>query len=313
MKKPNGYGSVYRLKDGKRRKPWVARKTVGWKDNGQPVYIFLGRFSTRLEAETALAAYNTKPYDRQATFGAVLDLWKERCLPSLSPGTQNVYASIYPRVAPLKNIPIAEIRLNQLQSIADHCTHAVGKSLKNLLGQVFALAVKHEILTPDRRDLVHYIELSQDKGKTLERRIFTAEEIVMVKEPEVKILLYTGLRVGELIALQPEDIHLEERWIYIRHSKTEAGIRTVPIAEKIVPCFQDLPSHLTYPHLHDTIKAYGGHRPHDTRHTFISLCADHHIDERITKAIVGHAGSGITETVYTHLNLQTLLDAVNTL
>ena len=30
MKLPNGYGSIYKL-SGKRRKPWIVRKTVGWK------------------------------------------------------------------------------------------------------------------------------------------------------------------------------------------------------------------------------------------------------------------------------------------
>ena len=32
MKLPNGFGSVYKL-SGKRRNPWVARKTTGWTFN----------------------------------------------------------------------------------------------------------------------------------------------------------------------------------------------------------------------------------------------------------------------------------------
>ena len=41
--------------------------------------------------------------------------------------------------------------------------------------------------------------------------------------------------------------------------------------------------------------------------------ADLGIDERVTKAIDGHAGSGITETVYTHIDLSVLKNAVNKL
>ena len=49
MKLPNGYGSVFKL-SGKRRKPWVARKTVGWKDNAHPIYEYLGYYEKREQA-----------------------------------------------------------------------------------------------------------------------------------------------------------------------------------------------------------------------------------------------------------------------
>ena len=52
------------------------------------------------------------------------------------------------------------------------------------------------------------------------------------------ILIYTGIRIGEFWNLKKEDVHLEERWFYVRESKTESGIREVPIAEKIVPFFE---------------------------------------------------------------------------
>lgn len=37
---------------------------------------------------------------------------------------------------------------------------------------------------------------------------------------------------------EKKDIHLDERWFYVKESKTDAGIREVPIAEKIVPFFE---------------------------------------------------------------------------
>lgn len=54
----------------------------------------------------------------------------------------------------------------------------------------------------------------------------------------ILILIYTGLRIGKLLDLKKEDIHLEERWFHVRESKTKSGIRDVPIAEKIVPFFE---------------------------------------------------------------------------
>ena len=57
MRLPNGYGSVYKL-SGNRRKPWAARKTVGFNDKGQPIYIYVGYYKTRGEALQGLAEYN---------------------------------------------------------------------------------------------------------------------------------------------------------------------------------------------------------------------------------------------------------------
>lgn len=53
------------------------------------------------------------------------------------------------------------------------------------------------------------------------------------------------------------------------------------------------------------------HRPHDTRHTCISMLAAAGVDERVIKKIVGHKGQGVTETVYTHFELAELKDAIN--
>ena len=55
------------------------------------------------------------------------------------------------------------------------------------------------------------------------------------------------------------------------------------------------------------------HKCHDTRHTTISLLTVAGVDERIIKKIVGHAGSSITENVYTHIDLKPLLEAINML
>ena len=58
----------------------------------------------------------------------------------------------------------------------------------------------------------------------------------------------------------------------------------------------------------------GAHKPHDTRHTFISLASNIGIDEIIIKRIVGHSSKdNITQEVYTHKTLQQYIDAVNRL
>lgn len=48
------------------------------------------------------------------------------------------------------------------------------------------------------------------------------------------------------------------------------------------------------------------HKPHDTRHTFITKAKNANINEYILKLIVGHEVQDITEKVYTHRTLDDL-------
>ena len=60
MKNPNGYGSGYKL-SGNRRRPWTARVTVGWTDDGKQKYKNIGYYEERSDAMIALAQYNNDP------------------------------------------------------------------------------------------------------------------------------------------------------------------------------------------------------------------------------------------------------------
>lgn len=312
MRRANGDGSVFKMK-GNRRRPYVARTTAGKNEKGFQTYNWIGYFATKKEAVAALENYNRKPYDTRATLGTIYEKWAAADLPDLRANSAQVYRSAWKHLKPLSSMRISEIHLDDLQRVISPLSHSVGASTKSLLSHLFGYAVRHEIITPDRFAIVSFIKVSQDRGKAVVRRIFTQKEISSVKEPLVKILLFTGLRASELLNLRAEDVHLSERWIYIREAKTAAGVRVVPIAEKIVDCFDAIPTSMNYQKLNYIMAHLYNHRPHDTRHTFISRCADLGIRPEITRAIVGHAGSGITETVYTHLDLAPLLEAVNKL
>ena len=312
MRRANGDGSVFKMK-GNRRRPYVARKTAGKNEKGFQVYNYIGYYATKKEAVEALEQYNRKPYDTRMSLKDMYNSWSETDLHDLRKNSQQIYKSAWKHLEPISTMKMAEIRLVDLQAIVTPLGRSVGNSVKTLLSHLFGYAVRHEVITADRFALVSFVKVSQDRGKVVERKVFTPEEIKRVTDPIVKILLYTGLRSGELLNLKAEDIHIKERWLYVRQSKTAAGVRVVPIAEKIVGCMNALPCDWTYQKLNYIMDHDYGHRPHDTRHTFISRMADLGVDERITKAIVGHAGSGVTETVYTHLNLKPLLKAVNKL
>ena len=124
---------------------------------------------------------------------------------------------------------------------------------------------------------------------------------------------------------------LEAKCFKIIEAKTAAGIRTVPIAEKVYPFFEywynlndceyllSTPEgeHFKYRNYYDSywsplMETLGmSHRPHDTRHTCISMLTVAGVSDKVIKKIVGHKGQGVTEIVYTHFEIEELIDAIN--
>lgn len=340
MKLPNGYGSIYKL-SGKRRRPWVARKTVGYSDKGHPIYAFIGYYEKRQEALEALAAYNANPYDlSSATFEDVYEKWSTEYFQTVSESSVKGTKAAFKLCGPVARMKIAEIKLVHLQKCVDESGKNAPtlKKLKVLFAQVFDYAVIHEIVTPDRRELVRYLDIAKaGNPNAMDRKPFSRKEINVLWKAEdewinvILMMIYSGVRIGELLDLKKEDVNLDERWFYIKAAKTQAGIREVPIAEKVVPFFRHWLSkdseylictpegnQMTYRNFTDCywdpkldVLGMKSHRPHDTRHTCITLLTAAGVDERIIKQIVGHKGQGVTQVVYTHLQLPEKLEAIN--
>lgn len=349
MKLPNGFGSVYKL-SGKRRNPWCARKTTGWtwneeKQKSFPIYEFIGYYPTRQDALTALVDYNKDPYDlhlNTITFEEVYEKWSDIHFEKVSDSNVKGYKASFRLCDGIKDMKFVEIKLDHLQKVVDESGKNTPtlKKLKIMFGLMYDYAVMHEIVSQDKRDMVRYVDISKaGNPNAYNRKPFSKKEVKMVWNAKdsntymtvILILIYTGLRIGELLDLEKKDVHLEERWFYVKESKTESGIREVPIAEKIVPFFEywmnrecdhlictpdDKP--FLYRNYYDSYwtplmehLGFVNHRPHDTRHTCVSLLTEAGVDERIIKKIVGHKGQGVTETVYTHLELPIKLEAIN--
>lgn len=89
MRLPNGYGSVVKM-SGKRRKPYMVRKTIGWhldETKGRQIQDFqiIGYAETRAEGLRMLAEYNQNPYDvnvAKVTFSEVYERWSKYKYPT---------------------------------------------------------------------------------------------------------------------------------------------------------------------------------------------------------------------------------------
>ena len=52
------------------------------------------------------------------------------------------------------------------------------------------------------------------------------------------MLIYSGVRISEILNLKREDVNLKEQYFDVKLSKTDNGIRRVPIADKVLPFFK---------------------------------------------------------------------------
>lgn len=331
MKLPNGFGSVYKL-SGKRRNPWVARKTTGWKDNGQPIYNFIGYYATRKDALTALSDYNQDPWNiNRITFSEVYDQWSAKHFDTITQNNRTAYKRAYMRCVRLHDIPMVNIHLQDLQAIVDDSglNHPSLIKIKSLFNYMWDYAIKYEIVN---KKISEYVDISKaGNPNRIIRSRFTPAEIDLLWKNDLDVpifLIYTGLRIGEFYDLKWENVHLQEKYFDVIKSKTEAGIRSVPIHNKLIPIlekhqgsefvfekdsggrFRDATFREVYwNRWMDSLQI--SHRPHDTRHTCITMLTEAGVDERIIKSIVGHKGSGVTQQIYTHVGLDKKLEAIN--
>ena len=192
------------------------------------------------------------------------------------------------------------------------------------------------------KDYSEFVDIVKYKDKNPDKRDhnkFTKEEIerlwTLVEDPYYQIvlmLIYNGCRISEFLDLKKEDVHLDEQYFDVIASKTENGLRKVPIADKLLPFYKAWfegseceyllhtpdQKHFDYRNYFDSyftplMEQLGfDHTPHDTRHTCISLLTEADVNPTSIKKIVGHSGAmTLTERVYTHLDIQILVDAIN--
>jgi len=318
MRRANGDGTIVKM-TGNRRKPYAIRKVVGWKEDGRPILKYISYHKTKREAERALNIYNEDPYTiDKSTLKDVYEEWYALREKEKAENTLINYRGTWKHLTPLHDVRIQSIDRFELKRYFDNLeqTEIVLSRIKSMLKMLFHYAVKRGILPTSALHLHDTINMTPKKESRVNPHdVFKKEEIESLwqrKDDEmvriVLVYIYTGLRYAELRKLIPKNIH--EDYFDIKQSKTEAGNRIVPLSDKVKSLLpiKEVPPHSTFMSYMQQISP--GHTPHDTRHTFISLMTEAGVDERIIQAIVGHKPTNITEH-YTHISLETMLEAVN--
>lgn len=337
MRNENGIGSIVCLdKTGKkRRKPWAVRITTGWK-GGKQQRKYLGYYRTQREALIALSEYHKSGVNidlTNLTLEEVFDRWYARIEPKSSVTVLRGHNMVKLRLEAFGKKQIKEIKADHIEDWLDSANvkQSTRRRLKSTLNQVFEYAEQNDII---QKNPVKFVKLETANEKV--GHIFTDEEIQYLWEhadenvdyKTLLILIYTGVRIGELLKITPEDVNLEEHYA-IGGSKTEAGKnRVIPIHDKILPIVKEriekygflVPSEKGTPTPYVTFnqrlarlmkKLSWEHKSHDARKTAISLMHRYEIPMEVIRVIVGHSGKGVTEKVYMFKSKKELVDYIH--
>lgn len=338
MKLPNGYGTVYKL-SGNRRRPWIARKTIGWSEEGKQLYYTIGYFKTRAEAMAALAEYNKNPIGERGdiTLEELYNEWKEEKYPKLSKGTIDSYNAAWKYLSQLKDIEIKMIKTSHIQKIVDDMfKEGLSKSschkVKVLASLLYKKAMADDIIDKNYAELV---ELPTEEKK--EKEIFTDMEIKAISDlaktdewaNTIMILIYTGMRISEMLKLTKFNVVLDNMII-------RGGVKTDAGKNRIIPIHSKIQGYIKYWYnkegeylitkqgqriltkyyrenlYYPTLEKAGVRRltPHSCRHTFASLLDRAGADTKSIQEIIGHADYATTANIYTHPDIEKLRNAI---
>lgn len=269
MKLPNGYGSVTKL-SGNRRKPYLARVTLGWITNEQTGKttqnrVPIGTYKTKKEALQALAEYGANPYDIQnnnLTLAELYQKWTEAYFPTLAgESSTRTITSAWKYCHPLYKMRVKDLRARHIKGVMEdgYIISSRGKNagqkvmaspgvkarIKSMFNLMLDYALEYEIVD---KNYARTFDISEDiiKEKEAATRghiIFPPDEMKILWDnvDEIRfvdwilIQCYMGWRPQELATLQLADVNLDE-WYMVAGTKTDAGKnRMVPIHTKIQP------------------------------------------------------------------------------
>jgi site-specific recombinase XerD len=340
MRNPNGYGATYRL-NGRRRRPWVARITTGWTPDGKQQRQIIGYFETRQEAMDALAMNRKEPISPKAniTLGDLYKEWSSSKYEYISKDTINNYKAAWKYLSKYENIKVKDIRTAQLQDIITECyknkkSQSTLTKIKALATSLYSYAIANDIVNKNYATLIEMP--SFDKN---EKDIFTDLEIQKMLDnvdkiewvDTILIMIYTGMRITEMLTLTKFNIDLEKQLI-TGGIKTDAGKnRIIPIHPKIfkyiearykqngetIICKKNgkkmsadyYRKYIYYPTLEKLeIRKLN---PHCCRHTFATLLSNAGAETVFIQKLIGHSDYATTANIYTHTDIEELRKNIN--
>ena len=156
---------------------------------------------------------------------------------------------------------------------------------------------------------VKYLEKDEIPGILKKIKNNTVRSIAILQ-------LHTGLRIGEVLALTPDDVDFKNKTISVSKTKllngelsspkTLASIRTIEISDFIAKLLLDYVSSnkfifkINYMTILNNLKPFKIHT-HIFRHTHVALLIEQNVPIKVISQRLGHSDIKTTLSIYTHV------------
>ena len=355
-KRNNHEGSIRRRSDGR----WEARIMDGYREDSKPkIRYYYGK--TKKEVCEKLDFFLTERdsgmlLEKNYIFRDWAQIWYENHRDNITPTTQESYRYTLRLLNEhFGNRRLCEIKAYDVEQFLKKLRKE-GKSdsyisqCRAMLYQVCHKAVANDLM---HKNPVAYADRLRSSGQRKRKDAFSTEEVklLMSKLPQdkmgisIRLLLGTGMRTQELLALEPQFIDEDGSILHIRQAinmvkgtvtvglpKSRDSFRDIPVPPNLRYCAVRLrntkdtyiwesPKNKGQPvnpsWFRDNFKAViskiEGVRvltPHSCRHTYVSQLQALGVPLETIQSIVGHADVDMTQH-YLHVQETVRQDAVN--
>ncbi len=354
-RRANGEGCIRQRKNGS----WELAIMAGYKDNGKKnVRSFYGK--TQKEVLKKFADYKAtlaKGIDVNSnyTFEEWADIWYASHKDNVMPTTQENYKyTLRILKAGFANKNLKEIKSFDVEVFLKNL-RIEGRSISCITqcrGMLYQIMHKAEANDLILKNPVRFADKMRYREPPKRKEAFSAAEVSILMERlpmdkvglSIRLLLGTGMRTQELLALEPRHIALDGSTIQIDQAinmqrgtgvvgtpKSKDSYRTIPIPESIRYCAIELrnttdkfifegknkgqpcnPSHYRkkFKEALEAIPEVRVLTPHSCRHTYVSQLQALGVDLATIQSIVGHADVNMTEH-YLHVQEEIRQNAID--
>lgn len=270
--------------------------------------------------------------EKAREYAEVFEAWKAEHYKEITGAGQASYNRAYDVFEPLHKKKFRDLRTADFQAVLDPYmkqSHSTLSKHKQLITQMSAWAIREELITTN---FAKFVKLPENIKK--EKEIFSNEDIGKLEADGsetakiVLMLIYTGMRIGELFSLPLEDYH--ETYV-VGGEKTAAGRnRVIPIRPEGRGYFayfaaqadgalllsgytgQKVPNNFRKRDYYPLLIKLGIEQktPHAARHTYASRARRAGMPPEILQKILGHADYSTTANIYVHTDIEELVKAV---